>query len=657
MVTRRQIIQAGTVGSAALLVPAAFIARQQAFADPVPGGTLDPTKVPKYVLPLFVLPAMPGAQSVGGVTYHQIAARQFNQRILPPGFRTTPVFGFGRHGAPSTFHYPAYTIEAQVNCTTRVRWINELVTSDGRFRPHLLPVDPTLHWANPPGGNTGRDTRPEFTTTPGPYRGPVPLVTHLHGAHSFEEYDGYPQAWYLPVARNIPHGYARVGSFYDRFKAKSTARTGVDWPAGSAVFDYTNDQRATTLWFHSHDLGMTRVNMYAGMVGMYLLRGGSSDLPDGVLPGPAPQPGDPPGRKYFEIPLVVQDKSFNADGTLFFPNTRGTFGDTPPDGPFIPKTDVSPIWNPEFFGNTMVVNGNTWPVLAVERRRYRLRILNACNARTVFLKIATDPLATRPAAAALPIWAIGGDGGFLPAPVALASARLGVAERMDVIVDFSGVPAGTALYLINEGPDEPFGGGTVGTDFEPADPGTTGQVMKFVVVPATSTDRSVPPDRLRLPKAPRLGNAGVTRRLSLNEMDSAAFPEAPTMAMLGTINADGTPMPLPWMAPVTENIRNGATEIWELRNFTEDGHPIHVHQVQFEVLDRRPFGGAENPNQIGDPRPPESWETGTKDTVLALPGEITRIKARFDIAGRFVWHCHIVDHEDNEMMRPYQVSP
>ena len=227
---------------------------------------------------------------------------------------------------------------------------------------------------------------------------------------------------------------------------------------------------------------------------------------------------------------------------------------------------------------------------------------------------------------------------------------------MDVIVDFSAVPAGTALYLINEGPDEPFGGGTVGTDFEPADPGTTGQVLKFVVVPATSTDRSVPPDRLRLPAVPRLGNAGVTRKLSLNELDSAAFPEAPTEGMLGSINADGTPTPLPWMAPVTENPRKGATEIWEFRNFTEDGHPIHVHQVQFEVLDRRPFGGAQNPNQIGTPRPPESWETGLKDTVIALPGEITRIKARFDIAGRYVWHCHIIDHEDNEMMRPYQVG-
>ncbi len=657
MVTRRHLIRAGTVGGAALLVPAAFVERRQAFADPVPGGTLDPNRIPKYVLPLFVLPAMPGGRPVGGTDFHEIAARQFNQRILPPGFRTTPVFGYGSVSGPATFHYPAFTIEAQVGCTTRVRWANELVTSAGRFRPHLLPVDPTLHWANPPGGTAGRDMRPEFKTTPGPYRGPVPLVTHLHGAHVFEEYDGYPEAWYLPAAGDVPKGWAKVGTFHDRFRAESVGHTGVPWPAGSAVFDYHNDQRATTLWYHDHTLGMTRTNIYAGLTGLYLLRGGSSDLPAGVLPGPAPMPGDRPNKRYYEIPLIFQDRSFNADDTLFFPSTRGTFGDTPPDGPFIPTTDVSPIWNPEFFGNTMVVNGNTWPVLAVERRRYRFRLLNACNARTLFLKVATDPLAKRPAVAALPIWAIGTDGGFLPAPVALAAARLGVAERMDVIVDFSAVPAGTTLYLINEGPDEPFGGGTVGTDFDPADPGTTGQVLKFMVVPAVSTDRSVPPDRLRLPSIAKLGGASVTRQLSLNELDSGAFPEAPTEGMLGTINADGTPAPLPWMAAVTENPRRGATEIWEFRNFTEDGHPIHVHQVQFEVLDRRPFGGAQAPAQVGDPRPPESWETGLKDTVLALPGEITRIKAHFDIAGRYVWHCHIIDHEDNEMMRPYQVGP
>jgi bilirubin oxidase len=382
------------------------------------------------------------------------------------------------------------------------------------------------------------------------------------------------------------------------------------------------------------------------MLGMYLLRGGGDDLEPGVLPGRAHAADS---HRPYEREVVIQDKSFNADGTLHFPTTRGTFGDTPPDGPFLPTTDVSPIWNPEFFGNTMLVNGVSWPVLPVERRRYRFRVLNACNARTMLLKIASHPKARRPAPAALPIWVIGADGGYLPAPVSLETVVLGPAERLDVIVDFSQVPMGTELYLINEGPDEPFGGGAVGAGFEAADPGSTGQVMKFWVAPATAADHSLPPEQLRLPRPPSLGRASRTRRLSLNEISSEVFEDAPTRGMLGTVRADGTPVPLPWMADVTERPRLGTAEVWELHNVTEDAHPIHLHQVQFQVLDRRAAGGAA--------RPPQPWETGRKDTVVALPGEVTRIKARFDLPGRYVWHCHILDHEDNEMMRPLQVEP
>jgi spore coat protein A, manganese oxidase len=171
--------------------------------------------------------------------------------------------------------------------------------------------------------------------------------------------------------------------------------------------------------------------------------------------------------------------------------------------------------------------------------------------------------------------------------------------------------------------------------------------MRFTVGPISGRDTSVPPSQLTLPAQPRLGGPSRTRRLSLNEMMSMFF-DAPTMAMLGTVSADGTPMALGWGEAVTENPSRGATEVWELHNFTEDAHPIHIHLVQFEVLGRQPFEGPA--------RAPEAWERGTKDTIVALPGEITRVKARFDIAGRYVWHCHIIDHEDNEMMRPYQVG-
>jgi spore coat protein A, manganese oxidase len=637
MLTRRQLVKAGTLTGAALLVPAALRARQ-AIAEPVPGGTLSPLSIPKYVTPLFVLPVMPWADTtVAGVDRYEIGARQFRQQILPPGFAQTAVFGYGSVRDSSTFHYPSYTIEARFDRPVRVTWVNQLMTSSGDYRPHLLPVDPTLHWANPPGGTAGRDMRPEFTSTPGPYRGPVPFVTHLHGAHVTEESDGYPEAWYLPAARNIPAGFARVGSFYDRFRDEARRRHGVVWSRGAAVFQYPNDQRATTLWFHNHELGLTRVNLYAGLTGLYLLRGGRFDLPTGVLPH---------GR--FEVPLVIQDRSFNRDGSLFFPASRGFFGDVPPEGPFIPHNDIPPIWNPEFFGNTMVVNGRTWPVFEVERRRYRFRLLNASNTRVLMLKIVTNPLTPRPASPAAQFIAIGADGGFLPAPARLDRVTLAVAERLDVIVDFSRFPVGTQLFLINEGPDEPFGGGEPGTDFMVADPTTTGQVMKFVVTASTSAEASVAAEQLTLPAPEGLGAASRTRKLSLNELADPTF-DAPTAGMLGTLTAAGEPAPLPWMAEVTEDPALGATEIWELHNFTEDAHPIHLHLVQFEVLDRRPFGAA-------TARPPQRWETGGKDTVVALPQEVTRLKARFDIAGRFVWHCHIIDHEDNEMMRPYQVG-
>jgi bilirubin oxidase len=230
----------------------------------------------------------------------------------------------------------------------------------------------------------------------------------------------------------------------------------------------------------------------------------------------------------------------------------------------------------------------------------------------------------------------------------LSQLLMAPAERADVIVDFGSVPVGTELYLINEGPDEPFGGGVPNTDFPAADPATTGQVMKLKVVALASRDTSIDPGLLRLPAPGSLGHASHTRQLSLNEEVSAVF-DGPIAAKLGTVDAAGNPVALPWEDPVTENPRLGATEIWEFHNFTEDAHPIHVHQVQFQVVDRQPMDGA--------PRPPESWETGRKDTVIAYPDEITRVKARFDLLGLYVWHCHIVEHEDNEMMRPYLVGP
>ncbi|HZD72173.1 MAG TPA: multicopper oxidase domain-containing protein [Actinomycetes bacterium] len=639
--SRRQFLTAGAVTGATLALPW-HLGTARALAQAAP--PMDPTEIPKFQTRLVIPPAMPLTTRIKAhaIDYYVVAVVEFLQQILPAGLPGTKVWSYQLRNDKGTRNYPAFTIEARADRPVRVQWINGLVDAAGNYIPHVLPIDPTLHWANPPGGVAGRDSRPTFTTTPGPYTGPVPIVTHLHGGHSNEDSDGYPEAWYLPAANNLPAGYATVGSFYDEFKAKSQARTGALWKAGTAVSQYENDQPATTLWFHDHTLGMTRANVYVGPVGFYLLRGGPYDLPPGVLPGPAPGPDDPAGTKYYEIPLAIQDRSFSADGSLFYPDSRAFFEDGF-GGPYIPDSDVPPIWNPEFFGNAIVVNGRTWPYLEVEPRRYRLRLLNGCNARFLILRFDTPELS---------FWQIGADGGFLPTPARLERLLMGPAERADVIVDFSGA-AGRTVRLLNVGPDEPFGGGEPEDDFEVADPDTTGQVMQFrVTLPLSGTDTSTPPEQLTLPAPPKPGPTTNTRQVSLNEAASTfnGF-DGPVAALLGTLDPDGSGNPLRWADPVTENVAVGAVEEWELHNFTEDAHPIHIHEIQFQVVNRQPFEAEE-----GGVSGPEPWEAGLKDTVVAYPEQITRVKAHYDRGGLFVWHCHILEHEDNEMMRPYRIG-
>jgi spore coat protein A len=629
----------------------------------IPGGTLPPGDITKYVLPLVKPPAMPPVRSNRNQDRYDIAVRQFRQRVLSPPHPETTVWGYGSVAHPGTvaqggtFNYPAFTIEATWGRRAHVIWRNELVDANGNFLPHLLPVDPTLHWANPPGGPAGRDSRPTFATTPGPYLGPVPTVTHVHGVHTSEDSDGYAEAWYLPAAEDIPTGHARTGTFWDYFNT----RYDHGWEYGESAFQYPNDQRATTLWYHDHTLGMTRLNVYAGPAGFYLIRGGPDDVVrdsrDGttaVLPGPASGVGDHPFGEYGEIPIVVQDRSFDADGALFYPDTRAFFDEF--TGPFIPDSPVSPIWNPEFFGNTIVVNGSTWPYLEVQPRRYRLRMLNGCNSRFLILQFEHP---------GVEVWQIGAEGGFLPAPVRLndhpypgstgggATVLMGLAERADLVVDFSAA-AGTSFRLLNLGPDQPFSGGEVGIDFDPSDPDSTGQVMEFRVAAGSVPDPSTPPQFLQLPAITPLGTATNTQHVSLNE-EVYEPADVPFAALLGRFDAGtGQPQPLLWADPITENPALGATEIWEMRNLTEDAHPVHIHQVQFEVVGREAIGGGPSVAGSNDPLP---WETGPKDTVIAYPGEVTRVRARFDLPGFFTWHCHIVEHEDNEMMRPFHVGP
>lgn len=597
----------------ALMALLAVSGARSAVAQP-----LDPNTIPKYMTPLFIPPAMPLTGNIpdpgGSIHYYEIAVQQFQQQVLPAGFPQTTVWSYGSVNHPSSFHYPARTIEAVVNKRVRVKWINNLKDQGtGNFLPHLLPVDQKIHWANPPGTGcvSGDPNRTDCTTDrDGSYTGPVPLVTHLHGSHVDPESDGFPEAWYMPAANNIDckdaQGYPQTPGTDDDFFCRGSnfgQVAGAPLEDGAAYFQYRNDQRATTLWYHPHDLGMARLNIYAGPAGFYILRRGPSDLPAGVLPGPAPRRGDPPGMKYYEIPIVIQDRTFNEDGSLFY-------------------SPVGTEVHEKFFGDTIVVNGNTWPYLNVEPRRYRLRFLNASNSRFLTLKMVRGNPSGRSFRS---FWQVGADGGFLPAPVQLHELTIAPAERADIVIDFTGVAVGANVYLINSGDN--------------SDPATTGQVMKFIVTPLTSSDMSLPVQQLTLPAIAPLGPPVYIRQVSLNGD-----------ALLGVVDPlTGAGVPMLWSDPITENPVLNTTEVWVIHNFSDDDHPIHPHQVQFEIVNREDM-------RTGVVRGPEPGETGTKDTVIAHGGEITRIKAKFDIPGLYVWHCHILEHEDDEMMRSYCVG-
>ena len=708
----------------------------------IPGGTLDPSLgpngmfgVPKFQDPMLIPPAMPRAgvlfRDGKWIDYYEISMRQFAQQIMPKDFfPKTTVWGYGPVKVLNPFarkylnfhNAPSFTIEALHNVPVRIKWINELKDPHtGNYLPHLLPVDPTLHWANPSGGTDGRDMRPDMmgkTFVPlasfnnpsvqyTQYTGPVPMVTHVHGAVAVgDESDGYAEAWFLPDANGIPASYAKTGTWYDFFAGKASRKFGVTWGPGFSVNQYPNPDRASTNWYHDHTLGMTRLNVYAGPAGFYNIRGGpAGDIRVrnkntgriASLPGPAPNELNQliPGIKFHEIAIAIQDRSFNVDGSLFYPNTRAFFptgklaegfpgpyigqdGPSREDPTKVVPSDIAPIWNPEFFGNMIMVNGNIWPYLEVEQRRYRFRFLNGCQSRFLILDFNSIP--------GVEVWQIGNEGGFLETPVnhtdsKLAPARkgrilMGLAERADVIVDFTNVAVNQSFVLRNVGPDEPFGGGIPHSaagagdgDFEPADPATTGQVLEFRVRPIVGKDVSTHPGDLLLPQTVVDGAViKQPRRLALIEEVSALVDE-PSAALLGTVTGDpstpqgGVAMKQLWMDPVTENPAAGAIEVWEIYNTTVDAHPMHIHEVAFEVLDRQSLmttadGETAMPIKLsGDPIPREAWETGFKDTVIAYPGQVTRVKMKFESEGQYTWHCHIVEHEDNEMMRPYRIGP
>jgi spore coat protein A len=559
---------------------------------------LDPATQPKFVNPVpnpldpsFIFqPDGAIAGPNGDEAYYQIGIFQFQQNLglvdaMGNPLMTT-VWGYGKNGASAT--YPGRTFEVVRDNPVNILWTNNLVDGFGNPLPHFLPVDTTVHWAMP--------MDPSY-----PASG-VPLVTHVHGGHNESASDGLPEAWFTP-------GFAE---------------TGKDWK--KAVSHYPLDQEAGSIWYHDHALGITRLNVYAGLAGFFIIR---DDVDTGMHDNPLGLPAFP-----YEAPLAIQDRMFTADGQLHYPSMPEEAGQ--PD----------PSHLPEFFGDIILVNGKTWPVLDVEPRKYRLRFLNGSDSR--FYKMWITPGMSMAGASGPTIWQIGTDDGLLYAPVPLSQLTIGPGERADTIVDFAGF-AGQTLVLRNNA-RAPFPKG------ETIDPNTVGQLMAFRVgTTVTEPDNPLPATLRRSPLTLPM-QTGPTRKLILFEGEDE-FGRLRTL--LGTTDAG----PLRWADPITENPMLNDTEVWEMYNTTEDAHPIHLHLVSFQIVDRQKFrarvnedGSLSNIRLIGKPKQPAANEAGFKDTVQMFPGEVTRVIAKFDVEGLYVWHCHILSHEDHEMMRPYCVG-
>ena len=589
---------------------------------------LDPTVIPKFVNELVRLPVYKPTvverPITGKVLSHnyEVTVSQFTQQILPAGFPETTVWGYGGEVMiPETgeiipdFRFtPGATFEATRNIPINVQWVNNL------SEPTPLAVDPTIHWADP--NNIGMPMPPFPPFPPGfPLaQRPVPTVTHLHGGESESASDGHPDAWF-------------------------TAGETITGPAFvKSRFHYANEQESATLWYHDHTLGLTRLNVLMGLAGFYILRDGHKRL-DGE------HSALPQGK--YEIPLAIQDRSFLDDGSFDFPNN----GINP---------EIHPYWIPEFFGNGIIVNGKVWPNLNVEPRQYRFRVLNGSNARFYNLMFSNQ----------MPFFQIGTDGGYLPKPVQLNALLLAPGERADILVDFSQFSPCTQLILTNDA-NAPFPSG------EEPDPLTTGQIMQFTVLNEPKVEPCPLPKILNIlhPLIP----TSRKRTLVLFEVEGT---DGPLEVLLDGQN---------WNAPVSELPLVGSTEDWQIVNLTEDAHPIHLHLVQFRLFRRQDFlvnqytddwralNGEPpldyptkvlpvKPYLLDGPIAPPAHENGWKDTIQAYPGQITTIRVRFapqhalfSIPGinlypfnpakgpGYVWHCHILDHEDNEMMRPYNV--
>ena len=617
---------------------------------PTPAPTLlDATTIPKYVNqltgppPVYVPRVIRGQH--GEIIRHEytIQMRASNQQILPTqdengdptGYPTTPVWGYGGiakdavTGKPLGFvlNSPGPTFEATRGIPVYVNWQNRI------SEQHMFAVDPTLHWADP--NNMGMPTDLTVTYPPGypEAQWPVPLIPHLHGGEVQSTYDGNPDSWFTFNGIQGPE-----------YNTARNAKGG-----NSALFIYPNSQEPATLWYHDHALGITRINVMSGLAGFYLLSDPSDTEVEPLLPS-----GE------YDMPLVFQDRNFLSDGSFYFPVDEAT------------NPDVHPYWSPEFFGEVSMVDGLVWPNMDVKQGIYRFRLLDGSNARFYNLHFSNNMEFTQ----------IATDGGFLKESVPMTSLLIAPGERAEILVDFSEIAADTEIRLLNDA-NGPY------PDGDPVDPDTMGQLMQFTVIDEEGYELpEALPTELNPTLAgdfPNLPDPDNTRVLTLTEVQG---PGGPLEVLL-----DGQK----WAAPISEVPVLGTTEDWVIFNPTADTHPIHLHLVQFQLVSRQTFdptyfdiwrtlngrdptmdldSALENPTvNVADyttyltnsPMLPSANDQGWKDTIQMNPGEVTTIRVRFTAQDGsdfpfdategpgYVWHCHIIDHEDNEMMRPYRV--
>jgi FtsP/CotA-like multicopper oxidase with cupredoxin domain len=541
---------------------------------------ISPTQLEMFVDQLPYIPKIQGFDIINGapVSKSLKIGMFFKKWKFHRDLRETPVFAYGtsRH----TASIPGPTIEAVHGIGTYVTWRNHLPTK------HILPWDPTIPTAIP-------------RTKKG-----IPTVVHLHGGIDEPESDGHASSWFT-------NGFQEKGPTWSKKK-----------------YHYHNNQQPGNLWYHDHAMGLTRVNLLAGLSGAYIIRQPDLEHPLGL-----------PRGDEFDLPLVVFDRSFRTDGSIFMNST----GNNP---------SIHPQWQPEYFGDAIIVNGKAWPHMTVRRRKYRFRIINASNAR-FFKFFFTD---------GLEFIHVASDSVYNEQPVMVDEILLAPSEIADVVVDFSKSKSNSTI-LANDAP-YPYPSG------DPVNE-ANGKVMKFTIKPRREYDTwRVPKTLIKYP-SPNLSVAMLTRYIAMYEY--ASDINEPTHLYINGKSFE---------APTTETPKVGTTEIWNVINLTEDNHPLHIHLGLFVVLDQTELkyieGFRECMLKINDAekcgiskyargkrmKVPEH-EKGWKNVFKMMPGFVTKIVVKFSyihsnasypfdatMEPGYVYHCHILDHEDNAMMRP-----